>query len=109
MGWIIFILGALGWHIGLYGMFKKPVLKGGKHLCHSITLGTWFKKRHRQNLVLASAYPIAGQFVTIWITIILLCILESLRCFNMLQPYSSRLFTCHIWAFRKKLNGAAPK
>ena len=23
MGWIIFIIGAIGWHAGIYGMFKK--------------------------------------------------------------------------------------
>ncbi len=23
MGWIIFIMAVLGWHIGMYGMFKK--------------------------------------------------------------------------------------
>ena len=23
IGWILFILAAIGWHIGMYGMFKK--------------------------------------------------------------------------------------
>lgn len=31
MGWIIFILGTIGWHAGMYGMFKKQELNHGKH------------------------------------------------------------------------------
>ena len=30
MGWIIFIVATLGWHIGLYGMFKKAGIEGWK-------------------------------------------------------------------------------
>ena len=30
IGWIIFILATLGWHIGLFGMFKKAGIDGWK-------------------------------------------------------------------------------
>jgi len=30
IGWIIFILATLGWHIGMYGMFKKAGIEGWK-------------------------------------------------------------------------------
>ena len=32
MGWIIFIVAAAGWHIGMYGMFKKAGIDGWKAL-----------------------------------------------------------------------------
>ncbi|HSK11797.1 MAG TPA: hypothetical protein VK907_01225, partial [Phnomibacter sp.] len=32
MGWIIFIIGTVGWHIGMYGMFKKAGIDPWKAL-----------------------------------------------------------------------------
>lgn len=71
MGWIIFILGTIGWHIGIYGMFKKMGVEGWKAFVPFYN--TW---------VIAEAcgikrfwfwlqfIPIVGQFITIWILII---------------------------------------
>ncbi|HAI85346.1 MAG TPA: S26 family signal peptidase [Chitinophagaceae bacterium] len=71
MGWIIFILGTIGWHIGMYGMFKKAGIDAWKALipfyntwCMVEITGIkkwWFWLQF---------VPIAGQFVSIWITII---------------------------------------
>jgi len=72
MGWIIFIIGTIGWHIGMYGMFKKAGITPWKAFipfyntwcivekCSSIKK-YWFWLQ---------LIPIAGQFITIWITII---------------------------------------
>ena len=32
IGWIVFIIGVFGWHIGLYGMFKKAGITPWKAL-----------------------------------------------------------------------------
>lgn len=71
MGWIIFILGTIGWHIGIYGMLKKAGVEGRKALipiyntwCIVEVCGIkrfWFWLQF---------IPIVGQFITIWITII---------------------------------------
>src|SRR4051812_20209620 len=70
IGWIIFIIGALGWHIGMYGMFVKAGIPGWKALVpfyntwcivEKINLKKWW--------FFFQLIPIAGQFVTIWITI----------------------------------------
>src|ERR1700712_491484 len=72
IGWIVFIIGTLGWHIGMYGMFKKAGIEPWKALipfyntwcimqkCPSIKM-YWFWLQF---------IPIVGQFITIWITII---------------------------------------
>lgn len=71
MGWIIFIIWIVGWHIGLYGMFKKAGIAPWKalvpfyntwimvELCHIRKVWFWLQ-----------FIPIAGQFITIWISII---------------------------------------
>ncbi len=71
MGWIIFILGAVGWHIGVYGMFKKAGIDAWKafipfyntwcivQLCDIKKIWFWIQ-----------LIPIVGQFVTMWIIII---------------------------------------
>jgi signal peptidase I len=71
MGWIIFILWIIGWHIGLYGMFQKAGIAPWKalipfyntwimvELCHIKKIWFWLQ-----------FIPIAGQFITIWISII---------------------------------------
>jgi signal peptidase I len=71
MGWIIFLLATVGWHIGMYGMFKKAGLAPWKALvpfyntwciaqtCHLPRFWFWLQ-----------LIPVVGQFITIWITII---------------------------------------
>jgi len=70
MGWSIFILGALGWHIGMYGMFKKAGISPWKAIVHFYNtwclVSTMNLKKYWFFLQLV---PIAGQFITIWITI----------------------------------------
>ena len=71
MGWIIFILGTLGWHAGIYGMFKKAGIEGTKAFIPFYN--TWFmvEKCNINKLWFWLQFiPIAGQFITIWITII---------------------------------------
>jgi signal peptidase I len=83
MGWIIFILGTIGWHIGVYGMFKKAGIATWKAFvpfyntwCMVEITGTkkiWFWLQF---------IPILGQFITIWITIIFIMHFGQ---FNLLQ------------------------
>jgi len=71
MGWILFILGAIGWHIGLYGMFKKAGIEPWKAFIPFYN--TWCmveKARIKKVWFWLQFIPVAGQFVTIWITII---------------------------------------
>ncbi len=70
MGWIIFIVAALGWHIGLYGMFKKAGIDGWKAFIPFYN--TWCmvaKMELPRYWFFLQLIPIAGQFITIWITI----------------------------------------
>ena len=30
MGWILFLIGIIGWHVGMYGMFKKAGIESWK-------------------------------------------------------------------------------
>lgn len=71
MGWIIFLVFIIGWHIGLYGMFKKAGLNPVLALIP--LYNTWFivqKTGIRKLWFWLQLIPIAGQFVTIWIIII---------------------------------------
>lgn len=71
MGWILFIIGTLGWHIGMYGMFKKAGIEPWKALVPFYN--TWCiveKTNIRKIWFWLQLIPIAGQFITIWITII---------------------------------------
>lgn len=71
MGWIIFVIGILGWHIGMYGMFKKAGIAPWKALVPFYN--TWLiveKCSIRKYWFWLQLIPIAGQFITIWITII---------------------------------------
>jgi len=71
MGWIIFILATLGWHIGMYGMFKKAGITPWKALIPFYN--TWLiveKCSIKKYWFWLQLIPIAGQFITIWITII---------------------------------------
>jgi len=71
MGWIIFAIYIIGWHIGLYGMFKKAGIAPWKALIPFYS--TWFiveKTNIRKVWFWLQFIPIAGQFITIWIGII---------------------------------------
>jgi signal peptidase I len=70
IGWIIFIIGALGWHIGMYGMFKKAGIEGWKALIP--LYNTWCmvqKMELKKYWFFLQLIPVAGQFITIWICI----------------------------------------
>jgi signal peptidase I len=71
MGWIIFILWIIGWHIGLYGMFKKAGVEPWKALIPFYNTWIMVKLCHIKKLWFWLQFiPIAGQFITIWISII---------------------------------------
>ncbi len=70
IGWIVFIVGALGWHIGMYGMFKKAGMEGWKALVPFYN--TWCmvqKMELKKYWFFFQFIPIAGQFITIWVCI----------------------------------------
>jgi len=70
MGWIIFIVATLGWHIGLYGMFKKAGIEGWKAFVPFYN--TWCMVQRmelKKYWFFLQLIPIAGQFITIWICI----------------------------------------
>ncbi len=70
IGWIIFIAAALGWHIGLYGMFKKAGIAGWKAFIPFYN--TWCMVTHmplKKIWFFLQLIPIGGQFITIWICI----------------------------------------
>src|SRR6478736_8713193 len=71
MGWIIFILATIGWHIGVYGMFKKAGITPWKAFIPFYN--TWCmveKTGLKKAWFWLQFVPIAGQFITIWILII---------------------------------------
>lgn len=70
MGWIIFIVATIGWHVGMFGMFKKAGIDGWKAFIPFYN--TWCmvdKMKLRKYWFFFQFIPIAGQFITIWITI----------------------------------------
>jgi len=70
MGWIIFIVATLGWHIGLYGMFKKAGIAPWKALVPFYNTWCMVEKMNlKKYWFFFQLVPIAGQFITIWITI----------------------------------------
>ncbi len=71
MGIILFIVGTIGWHVGMYGMFKKAGIEPWKALVPFYN--TWLiveKCEIKKAWFWLQLIPIAGQFITIWITII---------------------------------------
>ena len=71
MGLILFIIGVIGWHVGMYGMFKKAGIEPWKAFVPFYN--TWLiveKCKIRKYWFWLQLIPIAGQFITIWITII---------------------------------------
>ncbi|MBX2934495.1 MAG: signal peptidase I [Ferruginibacter sp.] len=70
IGWIVFIIGALGWHIGMYGMFKKAGMPGWKALVPFYNTWCMLQKMElKKYWFFLQFIPIAGQFITIWICI----------------------------------------
>lgn len=70
MGWIIFIAATIGWHIGLYGMFKKAGIESWKALVPFYNTWCMVQKMELPKFwFFLQLIPIAGQFITIWITI----------------------------------------
>jgi signal peptidase I len=70
MGWIIFIIAATGWHIGMYGMFKKAGIEPWKALIPFYNTWCMVEKMNlKKYWFFFQLVPIAGQFITIWITI----------------------------------------
>ena len=70
IGWIIFIIAALGWHIGMYGMFKKAGIEGWKAFIPFYNTWCMIEKMNlKRAWFFLQLIPIAGQFITIWITI----------------------------------------
>jgi len=71
MGWIIFIIGTIGWHAGMYGMFKRAGMEGWKALVPFYNTWCIVEKCDIKKIWFCLQFiPIAGQFITIWITII---------------------------------------
>ncbi len=70
IGWIIFIVATIGWHIGLYGMFKKAGIEPWKALIPFYNTWCMVSKMKLHSVwFFLQLIPIAGQFITIWITI----------------------------------------
>lgn len=70
MGWLIFIIGVVGFHVGLFGMFKKAGIDGWKALVPFYN--TWLmvsKMELKTHWFFFQLIPIAGQFVTMWLCI----------------------------------------
>jgi len=71
MGLTLFIIYLVGWHIGLYGMFKKAGITPWKAFIP--LYNTWLiaeKCKIKKHWFWLQLIPVAGQFITIWITII---------------------------------------
>ena len=70
IGWIIIIIATLGWHIGLYGMFKKAGIDGWKAFIPFYNTWCMVEKMELKKFWFFLQFiPIAGQFITIWICI----------------------------------------
>ena len=70
MGWILFIAGTIGFHIGLYGMFKKAGIEPWKALIP--VYNTWLmvgKMNIHRYWFWLQFIPVAGQFITISLVI----------------------------------------
>jgi signal peptidase I len=69
-GLLVFIIAAIGWHVGMYGMFKKAGIEGWKAFVP--IYNTWCmveKMELPKKWFFFQLIPIVGQFVTIWICI----------------------------------------
>lgn len=71
MGLLLFVIGIIGWHVGMYGLFKKAEIEAWKAFIP--IYNTWLivqKCNIKKFWFWLQLIPIAGQFITIWITII---------------------------------------
>lgn len=69
-GWIIFLVGTIGFHFGLYGMFRKAGINTWKALIPY--LNTWEmteKMELKKYWFWLQFIPIVGQFISIWLYI----------------------------------------
>ncbi len=90
MGWILFIVCALLWHVGLFGMFKKAGIEGWKAFIPFYNTWCLVQKMGLSKLwFFVQLIPIAGQFVTIWITI---KFVEHFGRFGFIQHAATVLF-----------------
>lgn len=70
IGWLIFILATLGFHFGLYGMFKKAGITEWKALVPFYNTYLMVRKMElKLHWFILQFIPIVGQFITIWICI----------------------------------------
>ena len=70
IGWIVLIITVIGWHIGMYGMFKKAGITAWKALIPFYNTWCIVEKIHlKKAWFFLQLIPIAGQFITIWLTI----------------------------------------
>lgn len=71
MAIILCIVGIIGWHLGMYGLFKKMNINATKAFIPFYN--TYIIVQHcniKKYWFWLQLIPIAGQFITIWITII---------------------------------------
>jgi signal peptidase I len=71
MGLVLLIVGIIGWHVGIYGLFKKMGVDANKAFIPFYN--TWIIVEQcniKKYWFWLQLIPIAGQFITIWITII---------------------------------------
>ena len=70
IGWIFFIIFILGWHIGMYGMFRKAGIAPWKALIPYYNTWCMVEKMELKRIWFFLQFiPVAGFFITIWITI----------------------------------------
>lgn len=72
MGLLLLIVGIIGWHVGIYGLFKKMGIADAWKAFIPF-YNTWIIVEHcniGKRWFWLQLLPIAGQFITIWITII---------------------------------------
>lgn len=70
LGWLVFILATIGFHIGLYGMFRKATIASWKALVPYYN--TWLmcnEMKLKPSWFWLQFIPIVGQFISIWIFI----------------------------------------
>jgi len=70
MGLFLFIICTILWHIGLFGMFKKAGIESWKAFIPFYNTWCMVQKMGLNKVwFFAQLIPIAGQFITIWVTI----------------------------------------
>src|SRR5689334_20555214 len=83
MGWTILILTTFGWHLGMYGMFKKAGIESWKALIPFYNTWCIIKKCNLKLVWFWLQFiPVAGQFITIWLAIIFVMRFEKFSFFD---------------------------